>query len=86
MESADSLICHMGRKEFGDDKDRFNAHLSAKQCPTQNFNFDEEHRFECGLCTKKYLDKDALLKHMKWKHNKTKVKFNCKVCTSEFQY
>ena len=86
--SADSLRCHMCRKEFGDDKERFFAHLSAKQCQTKtiNFNLDEEHRFECCFCAKKYLDKDALIKHMKMKHNKTKVMFNCKVCTSEFQY
>ena len=88
LECPDSLKCNMCNKKFGKDKEKLFAHLAAKQCQskTLKFNLDEEHRFKCNLCPKKYLDKNALLKHVNWKHTSKTKKFSCKFCTSEFQY
>ena len=84
--SQSSLKCNICNFDFGDDKEKLFAHLSAKVCESNKFTLDEDHRFECDLCDKSYLGKDDLVKHMRWKHSKEKVKLNCKLCTSKFQY
>ena len=85
--STDSLKCKMCSQDFGDNKESFFAHLSAKACQrkTNSFKLDEEHRFECNVCTKKYLDRDSLVKHIRWKH-RDKEEFNCNMCSSKFQH
>ena len=58
--------------DFGDNQERLFAHLSAKVCQrkTENFKMDEEHKFECKYCSKKYLDREGLGKHVRLKHSK----------------
>ena len=79
--STDSLKCKMCSQDFGDNKESFFAHLSAKACQrkTNSFKLDKEHRFECNVCTKKYLDRDSLVKHIRWKP-RDKEEFYCNIC------
>ena len=83
--STDSLKCQMCSQDFGDNKERLFAHLSTKVCQrkTNSFELDEEHRFKCNLCTKKYQDRDSLVQHIRWKH-KNKEEFDCNMCTLKF--
>ena len=82
-----TLRCQMCSMDFGDNRESFFAHLSAKICQRKTrIELDEEHRFECNLCTKKYVDRDSLVKHMRWKHSNNREKYACNLCTSKFQH
>ena len=87
QKNTDSLRCQMCSLDFGDNQEGLFAHLSAKVCQrkTKEFKLDDEHRFECKYCSKKYLDRDGLGKHIRLKHSKKRVLFDCNVCTSKFQ-
>ena len=88
QENTDSLTCQMCSMNFGDDRERLFAHLSSKVCQsTKNkFELNEKHRFVCEFCTKTYVDKDALGKHVRWKHSRKNIYFECTVCSSKLKH
>lgn len=83
-----TLRCKMCSMDFGDKKESFFAHLTAKVCQRKinKIKLDEDHCFECNLCTKKYLDRDSLVKHIRWKHSNKREEYGCNQCTSKFQH
>lgn len=87
QENTNSLLCRMCSMNFGDDKERLFAHLAGKVCQSasNNFKLDEKHRFACKYCTNTYRDKDALMKHVRWKHSKEDVYFECTICSSKLK-
>ena len=88
QENTDSLTCQMCSMNFGDDREGLFAHLSSKVCQsTKNkFELNEKHRFVCEFCTKTYVDKDALGKHVRWKHSRKNIYFECTVCSSKLKH
>ena len=87
QENTNSLLCRMCSMNFGDDKERLFAHLAGKVCQStsNNFKLYKEHRFACEYCTNTYRDKDALMKHVRWKHSKEDVYFECTICSSKLK-
>ena len=85
----DPLKCPICSKTFEQkNKEIFFAHIASKICHDINnkLNLNENNKFECDQCEKTYLDKDTLMKHIRWKHASIKIKINCKLCTVTFSY
>ena len=73
-QSVKSLKCLMCKMDFGMEKQKFNAHLAFKVCQQSGFgkaSLDEENRFACDHCEKSYVEKTSLLKHIRWKHQRS---------------
>ena len=76
---------------FGEEKERFFAHIASKVCHKDpNYKHDtditEDLRFKCQLCEKSYSNKDSLKRHARWKHDKNIKKFECNFCKMTFNY
>ena len=73
---------------FGAEKEKLFAHITSKVCYAEGrkFSLNEDDKFECDLCEKSYLDKESLVKHIRWKHGPKKPRIKCKVCNVEFGY
>ena len=73
-QSVKSFKCQMCNMDFGMEKQKFNAHLAFKVCQQSRFgkaDLDEENRFACDHCEKSYVEKTSLLKHIRWKHQRS---------------
>ena len=83
--------CPLCLASFGEEKERFFAHIASKVCHKDpNYKHDtditEDLRFKCQLCEKSYSNKDSLKRHARWKHDKNIKKFECNSCKMTFNY
>ena len=83
--------CPLCLASFGNEKERFFAHIASKVCHEDiNHKHDtditEDLRFKCQLCEKSYSDKDSMKRHVRWKHDKKIKKFECDFCDMIFNY
>ena len=73
---------------FGTKKEKIFADITSKVCYAEGskFSLNEGDRFECDLFEKSYLDKESLVKHIRWKHGPKKPRIKCKVCMCNVEF
>ena len=84
----ESMKCQICSLDFGDEKEKLYAHVASKVCHTKSNKvfLDKEDRYACTQCEKSYIDKDSLVKHIRWKHSSITPKFTCSLCNINFSY
>ena len=82
-EGGENLTCKMCGQLFGNDSYSFETHLIYKICQKVDTNLNSDGRHQCEICECSYSSKDALSRHINWKHTPG-GKFICDICDKEY--
>ena len=82
-EDEENFSCKMCGQVFGSDLYSYETHIIYKICQKVDTNLNADGRHQCEICECSYSSKDALSRHINWKHMPG-GKFICDICGKEY--